>query len=104
MRDAHLRLDRESIPPALELSRRGARARAFAQEPVPARDLQSLMLFALSSEERARIARGGAQRDFVMEAEGLSSPAETVAYLKGRGEIAPSTQERPVTSDLLGRG
>lgn len=58
MRDAYLRLERAGIPSALELSRRGARVRVFAAEPVPARDLQSLLLFALSSDERARMARG----------------------------------------------
>lgn len=57
MRAAHLRLAREGIPSVLELSRRGARIRIFAAEPVPARAMQNLLLFALPSEERARMAR-----------------------------------------------
>jgi len=58
MQTAHLRLEREGIPSALELSRRGARVRVFASEPVPARTMQNLLLFSLSSEERERMSRG----------------------------------------------
>ena len=58
MRDAHLRLERAGISSALELSRRGARVRVFAAEPVPARSMQNLLLYAVGAEERARMAEG----------------------------------------------
>ncbi len=58
MRDAHLRLERAGINSALELSRRGARVRIFAVEPVPARSMQNLLLYAAGAEERARMAEG----------------------------------------------
>jgi len=58
MRAAHLRLDRAGISSALELSRRGARVRVFAAEPVPARSMQNLLLYAVGAEERARMAEG----------------------------------------------
>jgi len=58
MRDAHLRLERAEIASALELSRRGARVRVFAAEPVPARSMQNLLLYAVGAEERARMAEG----------------------------------------------
>ncbi len=58
MQAAHLRLQREGIASALELSRRGARVRVFSADPVPARSMQQLLLFALSAEERERMSRG----------------------------------------------
>lgn len=58
MAQAHDRLDRAGIASALELSRRGARVRIFAAEPVPARDMRTLLLYALGGEERDRMARG----------------------------------------------
>jgi len=58
MRDAYLRLERAGIASALELSRRGARVRISAAEPVPARSMQNLLLYAVGAEERARMAEG----------------------------------------------
>src|SRR5205085_11949849 len=57
MRAAHLRLAGAGIPGALELPRRGPRVRILAAEPVRARAMQNLLLYAVGAEERFRMAR-----------------------------------------------
>ncbi len=47
---------------------------------------------------------GGSALDFVMAAEGLTTAAEAVAYLRGRGEIEPAALERAQNAEARARG